>query len=135
MSLLLRTNLDNLFIVEKLTNEHLDGLEIYMKSMEERLAGLDLQCDDAALILDELSNGIHFIQHAVQLGRIKLQLASTPDQINPQLITEQIKDLDILLHHYRLLWKERNRLGGLEQSTSKLLRLRSQYEALAANHS
>lgn len=135
MSLLLRTQLDNILIVEKLTNEHLDGLEIYMNSIKERLTTLDLQCDDAALILSELTNGIHFIQHAVQLGRIKLQLASTPNQIKPQFITEQIKDLDVLLHHYRLLWKERNRLGGLEQSISRLLRLRSQYEALAVNRS
>lgn len=135
MSLLLRTHLDNVLIVENLSNEHLDSLEIYITSIEERLPGLNLQCDDAALVLRELSNGIHFVKHAVQLGRIKLQLASEPDQINPQFINEQIKDLDLLLHHYRLLWQERNRLGGLEQSISRLLRLRSQYEALAANHS
>lgn len=130
MSLLLRTNLDNLLIVEKLTKEHFNNLEEYMLSIEARLSGLDLQCDDAELVLKELSNGIHFVKHAVQLGRIKLQLASAPDSIDPNLITEQINDLNVLLHQYRLLWTERNRLGGLDQSIWRLVRLRGQYEAL-----
>ncbi|HBS44527.1 MAG TPA: hypothetical protein DEA91_08885, partial [Paenibacillus sp.] len=120
MSLLLRTNLDNLLIVEKLTEEHFNNLEEYMLSIEARLSGLDLQCDDADLVLKELSNGIHFVKHAVQLGRIKLQLASAPDSIDPNLITEQINDLNVLLHQYRLLWTERNRLGGLDQSIWRL---------------
>ncbi|MDH6372029.1 hexosaminidase [Paenibacillus sp. PastF-3] len=130
MSLLLRTNLDNLLIVEKLTEDHFNNLEEYMLSIETRLSGLDLQCDDADLVLKELSNGIHFVKHAVQLGRIKLQLASAPDTIDPNLITEQINDLNVLLHQYRLLWTERNRPGGLDQSIWRLIRLRGQYEAL-----
>lgn len=130
MSLLLRTHLDNFLIIEKLTEEHFNHLEEYLLSIEARLSGLDLQCEDAALVLKELSNGIHFVKHAVQLGRIKLQLTSAPDSLDPALITKQINDLDVLLHQYRLLWTERNRLGGLEQSISKLQRLRSQYEAL-----
>jgi hypothetical protein len=119
-----------LLIVEKLTEDHFNNLEEYMLSIETRLSGLDLQCDDADLVLKELSNGIHFVKHAVQLGRIKLQLASAPDSIDPNLITEQINDLNVLLHQYRLLWTERNRLGGLDQSIWRLLRLRGQYEAL-----
>jgi hexosaminidase len=130
MSLLLRTNLNNLLIVEKLTEEHFGNLEEYLLSIEARLSGLDLQCDDAALVLRELNNGIHFVKHAVQLGRIKLQLASAPDSIDPKLITRQVNDLDVLLHQYRLLWTERNRLGGLDQSIWRLVRLRGQYEAL-----
>lgn len=130
MSLLLRTNLNNLFIVEQLTEQHFNDLEEYMGSIENRLSGLDLRCDDAALVLQEISNGIHFVKHATQLGRIKLQLASAPDSIDPEQITKQIQDLDVLLHHYRLLWTERNRLGGLEHSISRLQRLRGQYVTL-----
>lgn len=130
MSLLLRTDLNNLFIVEQLTEQHFDDLEEYMGSIEARLSGLDLQCDDAALVLQELSNGIHFVKHAIQLGRIKLQLRAAPDSIDPEQITKQIQDLDVLLHHYRLLWTKRNRFGGLERSISRLQRLRKQYESL-----
>lgn len=39
-------------------------------------------------------------------------------------------EMSMLLHSYRQLWNRRNRPGGLEQSLSKLVRLRSEYEAL-----
>lgn len=39
-------------------------------------------------------------------------------------------EMSMLLHNYRQLWNPRNRPGGLEQSLSKLVRLRSEYEAL-----
>ncbi|WP_195724182.1 family 20 glycosylhydrolase [Paenibacillus monticola] len=132
MSMLLRCNLDNVLMVEQLTEEHFERLEVYIKQIDGRLDGLSLKCDDAELVLKELKNGIHFVKHAIQLGRIKRMLASEPQLIDPLFITEQIKDLDLLLHQYRQLWTERNRLGGLEQSTSKLIRLRSQYENLTA---
>lgn len=129
LSLILRTNLDNYLIVEKLTEEHFSTLEEYILSIEARLSGLDLGCDDAALVLKELSSGIHFLKHAVQLGRIKVQLAAS-DSIDPAIITQQINDLDVLIHQYRQVWSERNRLGGFTQSIWRLERLRGQYQAL-----
>ncbi|MNC48637.1 hypothetical protein D3C75_977670 [compost metagenome] len=103
-----------------------------MEEIETRLEQLELECSDAVLVVEELGNGIHFVKHAVQLARIKKQLAGGPSTLNPELIHRQIKDLDLLLHHYRQLWIQRNRTGGLEQSVSKLLRLRAEYTSLAA---
>lgn len=130
MSMLLRSRLDNMGIVQKLTPGHFDQLEAYIRTIEEKLEDLDLACDDAELVRDELENGIHFVKHALQLGRLKLQLAASPEEVDPSLLQGQIKDLGLLLHRYRQLWTRRNRAGGLEQSVSKLLRLRSEYEAL-----
>jgi hexosaminidase len=132
LSMLLRSKLDNVQLVEKLTEEHLEQLASYVSGIEERLDGITLRCDDGELVLRELRNGIHFIKHAIRLGRIKRQLAHTPGQPDAAVLSEQIQDLDILLHQYRLLWTERNRPGGLAQSVSKLLSLRGEYEALLA---
>lgn len=132
MSMLLRSNLNNVQIAGKLTLEHFDNLERYISRIEAALEELVLECSDAELVTLELANGIHFIKHAVQLGRIKKQLAAGRAEIDPALIQRQITDLDLLLHHYRQLWIRRNRLGGLEQSVRKLQRLRSEYALLAA---
>ncbi|CAH1215706.1 hypothetical protein PAECIP111892_04162 [Paenibacillus auburnensis] len=130
LSMLLRSRLDNMGIVKKLTPVHFDQLEAYVSTIEEQLEELDLACDDAELVRQELANGIHFVKHALYLGRLKLQLSASPDQVDLARVKGLIKDLDLLLHSYRQLWTRRNRAGGLEQSISKLLRLRSEYEAL-----
>lgn len=132
MSMLMRSNLDNMGIVNKLTAEHFDNLEQYISHIEDQLEDLTLECTDAELVTQELKNGIHFVKHAVQLGRIKQLLAAGPAGIDPALVDHQIHDLDLLLHHYRQLWTRRNRLGGLEKSVAKLLRLRGEYTQLAA---
>ncbi|MGN7763060.1 beta-N-acetylhexosaminidase [Paenibacillus sp. 22594] len=132
MSMLMRTPLHQVQLVTKLTDGHFDQLEHYIEGIEAQLEQLELGCGDARLVLEELRNGIHFVQHAVQLARIKKHLAQDASPLDPALIHRQIKDLDLLLHHYRQLWIQRNRPGGLEQSVSKLVRLRSEYIGLAA---
>lgn len=130
MSMLLRCKLDNVLIVEQLTDQHLEQLTSYIQNIENRLEMASLYCEDGALIMSELRNGIHFVKHAIKLGKIKRQLVLTPGQVAQHILLEQIQDLDVLLHDYRLLWLERNRMGGLEQSVSKLLTLRQEYQAL-----
>ncbi|OKP94552.1 family 20 glycosylhydrolase [Paenibacillus sp. P32E] len=132
MSMLMRTPLHQVQLVTNLTHGHFDQLEHYIEGIEAQLEQLELGCGDARLVLEELRNGIHFVQHAVQLARIKKHLAQGAGPLDPSLIHRQIKDLDLLLHHYRQLWIQRNRPGGLEQSVSKLVRLRSEYIGLAA---
>ncbi|WP_410510942.1 family 20 glycosylhydrolase [Paenibacillus sp. BR2-3] len=130
MSMLLRSKLGNVLIVEQLTEQHLEQLTSYIKDIAERLEEVSLYCEDGELVLNELRNGIHFVKHAITLGTIKRQLVNTPGQVDRVILSEQIQDLDVLLHDYRLLWSERNRMGGLEQSVSKLLSLRQEYQAL-----
>ncbi|MBW4084414.1 family 20 glycosylhydrolase [Paenibacillus sp. S150] len=132
MSMLLRTPLHQVQLVGKLTGEHFEHIEQYMEEIEVRLEQLELECSDAGLVMEEISNGIHFVKHAVKLARIKKQLAGGSGSLDAALIRRQIKDLDLLLHHYRQLWLQRNRPGGLEQSVSKLVRLRAEYTGLAA---
>ncbi|WP_042197890.1 beta-N-acetylhexosaminidase [Paenibacillus camerounensis] len=130
MSMLLRSRLDNMGIAGKLSPEQLDQLEEYILGIEDRLEVLSLGCADAELVMLELRNGIHFVKHAVQLARIKLQLAGATEPPGPAVIRRQIHDLELLLHGYRGLWTRRNRPGGLPQSISRLLRLKEEYEAL-----
>ncbi|WP_379132252.1 glycoside hydrolase family 20 zincin-like fold domain-containing protein [Paenibacillus sp. sgz500958] len=133
MSMLLRSSLDNVLLVEKLTDEHFGKLSSYIADIEARLKEVSLHCDDGELVLRELKSGIHFVKHAIKLGMIKRQLSLTPGNADTAELQAQIADLDILLHNYRLLWTERNRMGGLEQSVSKLLSLRQQYKDLLAS--
>lgn len=133
MSMILRSHLHHIRIVDKLREEHFANLEEYIRRIENSLDELILVCEDSELVIQELKNGIHFVKHAVQLGRMKKQLADAPETLDPGVVHKQINDLDILLHHFRQLWTRRNRLGGLEQSISKLIRLRGEYEALASS--
>ncbi|OMF88868.1 glycoside hydrolase family 20 zincin-like fold domain-containing protein [Paenibacillus sp. FSL R7-0273] len=130
MSMLLRSRLDNMGIAGKLSPEQLDQLEAYILGIEGRLEELSLACEDAELVMLELENSIRFVKHAVQLARIKLKLAGAPDTLDPAVIRRQISDLELLLHEYRTLWIRRNRPGGLTQSVSRLLSLKTDYEAL-----
>ncbi|QWU17141.1 Glycosyl hydrolase family 20, domain 2 [Paenibacillus sophorae] len=132
MSMLLRSDLDNMRLTDKLPDENLHRLEAYMQEIEERLGSLSPRCDDADLVLEELQGGVHFIRHAIRLAFMKRRLAAE-DSVRPAEIRELRNNLDLLLHHYKLLWCQRNRMGGLEQSVSRLVRLRSQYEELEAS--
>jgi len=130
MSMLLRSKLDNVLMVEQLTDVQLEQLAIYIQEISERLEKASLYCEDGELVLSEIRNGIHFVEHAIKLGKIKRQLVITPGKADKEVLHEQIQDLDVLLHNYRLLWLERNRMGGLEQSASRLVALRQEYQAL-----
>ncbi|WNS41290.1 glycoside hydrolase family 20 zincin-like fold domain-containing protein [Paenibacillus sp. MMS20-IR301] len=132
MSMLLRSSLDNVLLAEKLSAQQLQQLEHYINGIEARLDDLALECRDAGLVLEELGNGIHFVKHALQLTRLKQQLAGADRSSLAALVQAQLHDLDVLLHQYRQLWTRRNRLGGLTQSVSRLVRLRGEYAALAA---
>lgn len=133
MSMLLRSSLDNVLLVEQLTEAHLEKLADYIGDIEKRLEGPSLHCEDGELVMKELKNGVHFVKYAIALGKIKCKLAQNPGHADPAVLQEQIQDLDILLHDYRLLWLERNRIGGLEQSVARLLALRAEYKALLAS--
>lgn len=132
MSMLLRSELDNALLAAKLSGEQLQQLEQYIGGIEVRLGQLALECNDAGLVVEELSNGIHFVRHAVQLTRLKQQLAGGDPQLEAPQVQALMQDLDLLLHQYRQLWTRRNRPGGLERSVSKLVRLRGEYADLAA---
>ncbi|MFD2875302.1 glycoside hydrolase family 20 zincin-like fold domain-containing protein [Paenibacillus rhizoplanae] len=132
MSMLLRSELDNALLAAKLSGEQLQQLEQYIGSIEVRLGQLALECNDAGLVVEEISNGIHFVRHAVQLTRLKQQLAGRDPQLEAPQVQALMQDLDLLLHQYRQLWTRRNRPGGLERSISKLVRLRGEYADLAA---
>ena len=132
MSMLLRSHLEHVQLATKLTVEQLDRLEQYILGLEARLEQPVLECSDAGLVIEELQSGIHFVKHAVQLTRLKQQLAAADSLPQAALVEALIHDLDLLLHQYRQLWTRRNRPGGLERSVSKLVRLRGEYAALAA---
>ncbi|WP_162551041.1 beta-N-acetylhexosaminidase [Paenibacillus tepidiphilus] len=131
LSMLLRSRLDNFRLSGKLTAAHLDALDRYITGLEAELALLELGCDDAELVLEELRSGILFVKHAISLARLKRLLEQDAGAINTAMVERQIHELDSLLHHYRGCWSRRNRPGGYERSTAKLLRLRGEYTALA----
>ncbi|WP_340021533.1 family 20 glycosylhydrolase [Paenibacillus sp. FSL K6-1096] len=132
LSMLLRSRLEHTGLAVSLSEEQLHALEQYISGIEARLELPVLDCSDGELVLEELRNGVHFVKHAIGLARLKRQLAGAgapPEAVQVQAL---IHDLDLLLHQYRQLWTRRNRPGGLAASVSKLVRLRGEYAALAA---
>jgi hexosaminidase len=116
--------------LKDVTPEGLDHAAAEIRRLAARFGELELGCADGALVLRELNNCVRMLLHACELGKLKLTLwdGGAPD-------LDQVKrlavDLDEIMAEHRLLWLERNRIGGLEERSLKPLRqIRSGYAEL-----
>lgn len=140
---ILTSGLDNTTSIDGITRESLQQTRAYVDELEQRLPEARMECDDAALIEAEFRNAIKFIQHGVDLGLVKMDMVdmkSDMDSEAPKTDLAQIKEqtkarllqledhLRHLTKNHRLLWLERNRVGGLDRSTRRLEQLRRQYQ-------
>jgi hypothetical protein len=104
-----------------------------VEELSNRLSAAQMKCDDAALIAAEFRNAIAFIKHGVDLGLVKLSIAAggteccKSSEVSSRLQKLQ-HDMECLINNHKLLWLERNRLGGLSRSAGRLERLQRQYQ-------
>jgi hexosaminidase len=138
---ILNSNLDDVRQVNGVTRDALLKTRSYVEGLEARLAKAEMKCDDADLVEAEFRNAIRFIKHGVDLGLVKLDIADAAhvaagDQSEPCSGKAELKtrlqrmqdDIGSLIKNHRLLWLQRNRVGGLDRSTRRLEELRRQYK-------
>jgi hypothetical protein len=119
--------------MKNLTEEALLATRAYVEEIGDRLSGAQMECDDAGLIAAEFRNAIALIKHGVDLGLVKLSIAAggaeccKSDGIKSRLQKMQ-HDIECIINNHKLLWLERNRLGGLSRSAGRLENLQRQYQ-------
>jgi hypothetical protein len=116
--------------LKDVTAAGLDNAAAEIRRLATTIGELELGCADGALVLQELQNGVRMLLHACELGKLKLTLrdGGAPDRA---VVKRLAVDLDEIIATHRLLWLERNRLGGLEErSLEPLRRIRRDYAEL-----
>jgi hypothetical protein len=98
-----------------------------MESALEHLDETPMQRPDAGLIRREVHLTGRLMRHALR----RIELAHTTDAAqSAQIKRELAADLSEWLPEYRAIWLERNRPGGLQDSTRRFEELVSEYQDL-----
>lgn len=102
--------------------EYFDALEAAVDEAAADLGNDAMTGTDAALIRREYQCAAHLMKHACGRGR----LAVSPD---PLLARHLAEDMGGFLAEYREIWLERNRPGGLEDSTARFEKAIQEYQS------
>ncbi len=108
---------------------HLSAAREELESALEHLDGARMGRTDAALVRREYALTGRLMRHA--LRRIELAQGELAPHLAAQLRAELAADLAEWLPEYRALWLERNRPGGLEDSTRRFAEMALEYRAEA----
>ncbi|MBP1993714.1 beta-N-acetylhexosaminidase [Paenibacillus eucommiae] len=113
----------------KLNREDFEGVEKYVTNLLGVLEQVDLQCDDADLVIAEYGNAIDLILHGAKLGQFKL--SSLEEAVRKERLSVMIQELNGIMSNYEQIWLSRNRVGGMKESLMNLEKLADEYsEAL-----
>ncbi|QNK59368.1 family 20 glycosylhydrolase [Paenibacillus sp. PAMC21692] len=109
----------------RLTRDDFEGVEKYVENLLGVLEQVDLQCDDADLVIAEYYNAIELILHGAKLGLLNL---SAMDEANRKdRLSAMIQDLNGVMSKYEQVWLSRNRVGGMKESLGNLEKLADEY--------
>lgn len=126
--------LEKMTAMEGISIENLQKVREHVEEIEMQLPQVEMTCDDAMLIMEELKNTIRFIEHSIDLGILKVRLSQGESLEGEKVLVQRMRDdLSLLIHQHKKLWLERNRLGDLDQSVAKLERLKREYSDLLTN--
>jgi len=92
-----------------------------LDTLQARLHKTDMQRSDATLIIDEYVQASNLMKHAVKWVRFV-------KDIQGDSAYDLALELDSLMAQQRIVWLERNRRGGLEDSIVNLGLMRANYE-------
>lgn len=106
-----------------------EGLVAHLADLEHEAATAAPQCDDAALIRDELLQSVRMVRLGAGLRRL-IDSELTDDRVAPAILREQLRTVTA---EHRRLWLARNREGGLAHSMGPLERLVAQLADLERN--
>jgi hexosaminidase len=103
-----------------MTREHLDDSQSEIERIMESLHRARMDLPDGQLIMDEFRNSAAMMLHACRLGRYHLD-PSTENE------TDLAADLRNIIAEHQRLWRMRNRIGGLSDSTAHLSKVLAGY--------
>lgn len=119
-------NMDMQFLnLPDLRKEDFESVKEYISRLAGELYMVDLQCEDADIIVAEFRNAIHLILHGANLGLFKLEKRGGDQEILE--LRNLLDDLTSIIKEYKEVWLKRNRSAGLEDSIMKMEELKSQY--------
>ncbi|MDP4087734.1 MAG: family 20 glycosylhydrolase [Bacillota bacterium] len=115
---------------EELTTERLAihdnyaDMEQYLLDLLGRINIVQMDCEDAELILDEYRNGTRYVLHGLK----RIRYAGSSSEEREKLRKELLADIESIMENHSRLWLRRNRPGGLERSLEYMKKLKAQYE-------
>ena len=114
-----------------LTYERIGQTQEWVQGLEAGLQALIVAPNEETLAVRELVNAAQLLDHACRLGMSLL----TPGQVRRVDQLAQCEKVALRSHlesavsNYRELWLERNRMGGLVESTARFEKLLNAYAA------
>ena len=102
--------------------EKLEETMQYVDSVMEGLDHAEMQKPDAELILAELKWVADILRWSCRLGiaRLAIGLDQPVDKIDADTRSALAQELETLIERHRELWLQRSRIGGLDDSCSRL---------------
>lgn len=105
-----------------------DTMQVWLEQRKNQLSQLRLDTSDAPIVRDELENAIRLIEHGIGLHQL-IHCIHLPDEQNETIQVAQLRSqLEIAMNEFKRIWLERNREGGLSESTKPFTNLLVQYD-------
>lgn len=113
--------------------EDFQAVKNYILPIYDELCYTNMQCKDSINVKEEFENSLMLILHGSELGLYKSSKYNNDEkQIK---LAELIENITIIIENFKILWLQKNRPGGLDQSLERLEELKFQYcEALNLLH-
>ncbi len=116
------------FQTKKLNKNGLIEAQNTINQALELLKKAQIKSSDSTIIIKELDQAATLAKHGIKLGIARLEAPELAtkniDKITKTELAEELKEL---IYNHRLIWKYRNRSGGVESSTEKLQGLLDYY--------
>lgn len=124
--------LDAHHIAEGTKIEDYDRVDNYLSALEERLGRVNLTCDKAELILDELRLAFEVVHLMQIMGRYHVAFNTGDEALQLTYLEEMCAQMPAIIGELRRTWLIRNRYGYLDESVERFTRVQKQAEARIA---
>lgn len=114
-------------LTEGMTAEDLERARDVVLDASERVAAARLDRDDADLVQAEIANSAALLDLLIRDALARLRAGGRLDGVEAQQRSRFATELEPIAARHRELWLERNRPGGLDDSITRLERLRRAY--------
>jgi hypothetical protein len=121
--------MDGHFQTKHLTKENLKNAEQQILNAKRILNAASPSCKDSTIIVNELNQAIALSLHGLHLGLARLAaLDKATENIEHDIRTKLKIELEQIIKNHKNIWIQRNRIGGLSDSSKKLEELAEYYE-------
>ncbi len=117
------------FQTKKLKKKGLIEAENEINLAQDLLSRANPNCKDSSIIIKELDQAIALAKHGIHLGIARLNAPKhATENIDSNTKDVLITDLTEIIENHKKIWILRNRTGGLESSTQKMIDLLEYYK-------